>query len=116
MPLIPEQGQTQEQERVAGADREVWVRNQVLTAMEMALALRAKRTVRADEDAFQGGLHGVAEGASIEILRILGFSTHNLVNLSHGTQRANIAQLEKILNSEERIPVTVNRDGSISAG
>lgn len=103
------------QELVAGPDREVWVRNQVLTAMEMALALRAQRQVRADEDAFQGGLHGVAEGASIEILRILGFSTHNLINLRRGAQHSNIAQLEKLLNSEDNVDVTVNRDGSISA-
>lgn len=107
-------GQQAAQEPIAGADREVWVRNQVLTAMEMALALRAQRQVRADEDAFQGGMRGVAEGAAIEILRTLGFSTHNLVNL-RGRQHANIANLEKLLKSEDHVDVTVNRDGSISA-
>lgn len=107
-------GQQAAQQPIAGPDREVWVRNQVLTAMEMALALKSQRQVRADDDAFQGGLRGVAEGASIEILRILGFSTHNLVNL-RGQQHANIAQLEKILHSEDKVDITVNRDGSISA-
>jgi hypothetical protein len=99
---------------VAGADREVWVRNQVLTAMEMAVALRKQRQVRADEDAFLGGMWGVAEGASIEILRILGFSTHNLVNLK-GSHHASAATLDKILNSGDNVDVTINRDGSISA-
>lgn len=102
------------EELVAGADREVWVRNQVLTAMEMALALKSQRQVRADEDAFQGGLRGVAEGASIEILRILGYSTHNLVNL-RGAFYANAAQLDKLLKSEDHVDITINRDGSISA-
>jgi hypothetical protein len=105
--------QVKSEELIAGADREVWVCNQVLTAMEMALALRSQRQVRADEDAFQGGLRGVAEGASIEILRILGFSTHNLENL-RGAQHANVANLEKILKCEDHVDVTVNRDGSIS--
>jgi len=109
------QNSCQAPQPIAGADREVWVRNQVLTAMEMALALRKQRQVRADEDAFQGGLHGVAEGAAIEILRTLGFSTHNLVNLRRGSFHSNVASLDKILNSEEHVPITINRDGSISA-
>ena len=109
------EAQSRIEEPVAGPDREVWVRNQVLVAMRMALALSHAKTVRADEDAFEGGLLGVAEGASIEILRTLGFSTHNLVNLHKGKRRASIAELEKILAPSDSIPVTVNADGSISA-
>ena len=102
-------------EAQAGADREVWVRNQVLVAMRMALALNHAKSVRADEDAFEGGLLGVAEGASIEILRILGFSTHNLVNLTKGKKRATIAELEKILNSGDDTRVEIRPDGSCRA-
>lgn len=64
-----------------GPDREVWVRDQVMTAMRMALALAAAQNVRADRSALECGLRGVAEGASIEILGQLGFDLHKLMNL-----------------------------------
>lgn len=66
---------------VAGPDAEVWVRNQVLDAMKMAIALQGQYQVRAQEEALLGGCRGIAEGAAVEILSILGFSTENLTNL-----------------------------------
>lgn len=65
----------------AGPDREVWVRNQVMTAIRMALALQSAKGVRADTSAFEHGLRGIAEGVTVEILGTLGFDLHKLVNI-----------------------------------
>jgi hypothetical protein len=65
------QSQGQSPRPVVGPDQEVWVRNQVLLAMRMAIALHLEADVRADEPAFQHGLYGVAEGAAIEIIHTL---------------------------------------------
>jgi hypothetical protein len=71
----------------AGPDREVWVRDQIMTAMRMALSLKSEVRVRAEAGAFEHGMRGIAEGATIEILGQLGFDLHKLVNLRriHGT-------------------------------
>jgi hypothetical protein len=106
---------TMERGKEAGPDAEVWVRNQVMLAIKMALAMKAVTSVRADEDAFEAGIHGVATGASVEILRTLGFTTHNLVNLRMGKERNTIAELEKILNSNDAVNVEVLPDGSVRA-
>jgi hypothetical protein len=74
---------------VAGADNEVWVRNQILTAMRMAVALKEEIRVTADTSSFEHGLRGIAEGAAIEILGTLGFDLHQLVNL-HLVYSANL--------------------------
>jgi hypothetical protein len=65
----------------AGPDMEVWVRDQVLTAIRMGIALTTVAFVRADETALQAGIQGVANGAAIEILGTCGFDTKKLVNL-----------------------------------
>lgn len=64
-----------------GPDREVWVRNQVLTAIRMGLALHQNINVRADQTAYEEGVYGVALGATIEILDTLGFDVNKLVNI-----------------------------------
>jgi hypothetical protein len=56
---------------VVGPDQEVWIRNQVLLAMRMAIALHIEADVRADEAALTHGLYGIAEGAAIEIIHTL---------------------------------------------
>jgi hypothetical protein len=66
---------------VAGPDLEVWVRDQVRTAMRMGLAIAAAQWVRADETALRAGMDGIADGAAIEILATCGYDTKQLVNL-----------------------------------
>jgi hypothetical protein len=78
---LAEAGKTHEPRPEAGPDRECWVRDQVMTAIRMGIALAAAQNVRADRSALECGLRGVAEGASIEILGTLGFDLHKLVNL-----------------------------------
>jgi hypothetical protein len=56
---------------IVGPDQEVWVRNQILLAMRMALALHSEVVVRADHVTLEHGLHGIAEGAAIEIIHTL---------------------------------------------
>ena len=56
---------------VVGPDQEVWIRNQVLLAMRMAIALQEAVQVRADQEAFEHGMAGVAEGTAIEIIHTL---------------------------------------------
>lgn len=64
----------------AGPDIEVWVRDRVQTAIRMALALQNELGCRADKSTLDGGLFGIADGATTEILVICGFS-NNFVNL-----------------------------------
>ncbi len=75
-------GRSHEVRPVAGPDREVWVRDQVVNAIRMALALQAQRGVRANTSAFEHGIRGIAEGATVEILGTLGFDLHQLVNIN----------------------------------
>lgn len=71
------------QREVVGPDQEVWVRDRVLTAMRMALALVSEKKVRADDPLLQAGLRGVAEGAAVEIIHTLDLEP-GYVNLPHG--------------------------------
>lgn len=70
------------QKPVAGPDLEVWVRNQVRTAIRMAIAIDQALWVRADETARDAGINGIANGAAIEILGSCGYDTKKMVNLS----------------------------------
>lgn len=63
-------------------DQEAWVQDRILAAMRMALSMHRERRVGADEPAFQAGLRGIAEGASIEVIRTLGMEP-GFVNLRH---------------------------------
>jgi hypothetical protein len=62
---------TRDKPRVINADQEVWVRDRILTAMRMALALQAQKGVRADDVLLQSGLRGIAEGAAVEVIHTL---------------------------------------------
>lgn len=53
-------------------DQEVWLQARILTAMRMALSLRHERRVQADEFLYLYGLSGIAEGAAVEIVKLLG--------------------------------------------
>lgn len=55
-----------------GCDQEVWLRDRILTAMSMAVALRRFRRVEADTPALNSGMVGIAEGTVIEIIGMLG--------------------------------------------
>ncbi len=68
-------------DRIAGADAEVWVRNQVNTAIRMALAVKKEVLVRADSTIYDAAIFGIADGAAVEILKILGFDIDRLENL-----------------------------------
>jgi hypothetical protein len=55
----------------ASCDQEVWVRERILTAIRMALAINAQLGVRADENISVSAIDGIANGAAVEIIRIL---------------------------------------------
>jgi hypothetical protein len=74
------QGNTADPLPEAGPDREVWVRNQIFTAMRMALAVKFSVECGADETAFLGAIDGIANGVTVEILQTLGFS-RDFINL-----------------------------------
>lgn len=57
---------------VVGPDQEVWIRERILTAMKMALAIRNERRVEADTPAMSCALEGIANGTAVEIVGILG--------------------------------------------
>lgn len=68
---VPMAQAQRDQREIIGPDQEVWVRDRILTAMRMALALASQKNVRADDPLFQAGLRGVAEGAAVEIIHTL---------------------------------------------
>lgn len=86
---IEQQANTRPARPEAGPDNEVWVRDRVMTAMRMVLALATLVGVGADEPAFEHAFRGIAEGTSIEILGTLGFDIDKLYNLRrvHRAQR-----------------------------
>ena len=58
--------------RIASCDQEVWVRERILTAIRMSLALYGERRVGADDPSFKQAVHGVAQGTAVEIIHTLG--------------------------------------------
>lgn len=58
--------------KVVTCDQEVWVMNQIRLAMRMALAMKKETNARADRDALEYGMDGVAEGVAHEIIYVLG--------------------------------------------
>lgn len=59
-------------QHVATCDQEVWVKQRILTAMRMAIALDANLQVGADTDLAESGIEGVANGCAVEVIRTLG--------------------------------------------
>ncbi len=60
-----------EPRKIVDCDRESWIKSRVLTAMRMAMVLKHERYVQADDDLFNSGLEGIANGAAVEIIREL---------------------------------------------
>jgi len=58
----------------SSCDQEAWTKARILTAMRMALALQPQRICGADNDAFQSGLQGIANGTAVEILHTLNIT------------------------------------------
>ena len=71
-------------------DREVWLRDRIMTACMMALAVNRERTVGADRPLFEYALDGIVQGAALEVITTLGLepSFTNLRNLPTGTNQA----------------------------
>ena len=61
-------------------DQESWIKERVKTAIQMALALDKSRKVHADHRTYEYGLDGIAEGVSLEIIRLLNLEP-SFVNL-----------------------------------
>ncbi len=57
---------------VVDQDREAWVKARLKTAIEMALAVKNRRNVAADDVIYECALAGIINGAAIEIIRSLG--------------------------------------------
>ena len=53
-------------------DQEVWVKNQVMAAIRMARRVESSRRVGADNPALACAIDGIANGAAVEIVHILG--------------------------------------------
>jgi len=66
--------------RLANPDQEVWVKQRILTAIHMALAVRRERRVQADGAIYANAIDGIAEGAAIEVIQTLGLKP-GFVNL-----------------------------------
>ena len=53
-------------------DREVWVKERIRTAMNMALAVQKCAKVRAEELTLESALEGIANGCAVEVIHTLG--------------------------------------------
>ena len=53
-------------------DTEVWVKARVLSAMRMALAIKKEQRVSADEVVFRSAFDGIANGAAVAVIHLLG--------------------------------------------
>lgn len=60
-------------------DREIWVRETILTAIKMGIEISKIAVVRADEQLLHRGIEGIADGAAVEIHG--QFHCYDLVNL-----------------------------------
>lgn len=56
----------------ATCDQEVWVKDRIKTAIEMALAVKKCARVGADEPLLTSATEGIVNGAAVEIIRTLG--------------------------------------------
>jgi len=65
---------------IVGPDQECWVKDRIVTAINASLLLERAGEVRADEDIIASGIEGVANGATVEIIRTLGMEP-GFVNL-----------------------------------
>ena len=76
----PPMESTDDQPHTANCDQEVWVKNQVLLAMKMAIEMYKATSLRCHEYPLNYGLLGVSEGAAVEIIETLCL-TPDFVNL-----------------------------------
>lgn len=58
--------------RTVSGDEESWVKSRIESAINMVLAIEARRQVEADNAVFQYGFDGIVEGTAVEIINILG--------------------------------------------
>ncbi len=76
--------------QTVNCDRECWVKDRILTAMRMALAVKREQRVRADDDLTDCALEGIANGAAVEIIHTLGMEPE-YVNLDRPPRYAVVA-------------------------
>lgn len=74
-------GETPQIENMITPDQEAWVKARIETAIDMALALKARRKVEADSNLFDFAIAGLVEGTAFEIIYTLGLRPCH-VNLS----------------------------------
>ncbi len=58
--------------RAVGPDQECWVRDRIMTALRMALAISREKRVCADKTILDSALDGIANGAAVEVIGHLG--------------------------------------------
>ncbi|MCD6148981.1 hypothetical protein J7J18_06445 [bacterium] len=74
------EGEKMPEKVVVTSDQEVWVKERIRTAIQMAMSLKQARKVQADHYAYTYGLDGVIEGTALEIIHLLGLEP-SYVNL-----------------------------------
>ena len=57
--------------KIVGPDQEVWIKNQILTAISAAILVGQARRVRADMPIVSSAIDGIANGAAVEIIHTL---------------------------------------------
>lgn len=68
-------------ERKLDCDREAWLKDRILTAMRMAIAVRNQKRVDADSSTYESALEGISNGAAIEISHQIFGQTPEYINL-----------------------------------
>lgn len=69
-----------ENKKKVSPDQESWIKERVKTAIQMALVLNKTRRTQADHYVYMYGLDGIAEGTTLEIIRLLNLEP-SFVNL-----------------------------------
>jgi len=57
---------------IANCDQEAWVMQRIRTTIDMAMALKSKKNVGADDPMYISAIDGLINGAAWEIIRTLG--------------------------------------------
>ena len=69
---MEEQCEIKQERIIANCDQEAWVMQRIRTTIDMAMALKSKKNVAADDPMYKSALDGLVNGAAWEIIRTLG--------------------------------------------
>jgi hypothetical protein len=69
---MAEQCETKTERPIANCDQEAWVMQRIRTTIDMAMALKSRKNVDADDPMYKSAFDGLVNGAAWEIIRTLG--------------------------------------------